>query len=71
MTRAGLLEITTKAGMSFRISDIRICLCRPITKTTGWEEPPFAKSNRERSRRAEFEKQTRRYPPYKQSRNVL
>ena len=31
----GPREITTKAGMSFRISDIRICLCRSIPKTTG------------------------------------
>ena len=31
----GPREITTKAGMSFRISDIRICLCRSIPKTAG------------------------------------
>jgi len=27
MTRAGRSEMTTKAGTSFRMSDIRICLC--------------------------------------------
>ena len=32
----GRPEITTKAGMSLRISDIPIDLCRAITKTTGW-----------------------------------